>query len=374
MAEPPGRPAPLIRFEGVTKSFGAARAVAGVDLDIAQGEFFCLLGPSGCGKTTLMRTLAGFETPDSGRILLDGADLAGVPAHRRPVNMMFQSYALFPHMSVEANIAFGLRQDGVPRAEIAERVAAIVRTVQIQGLEKRRPHQLSGGQKQRVALARALVKRPLVLLLDEPLAALDRKLREDTRFELKELQARLGLTFLMVTHDQDEAMAMADRIGVMEKGRLVQVGAPAEVYETPATRGVAAFVGDSTLIEGVAGAFDGAAARLRVRAALGASSPEFVVAAREAPAEGSAVTLALRPEKLRLWTEPPEAGTPNVLEAEVWDLGYLGDKTLVRLRLPGGGTVRVSRLNASRRPEAGLSAHQRAWIGFDPADAVLLTR
>jgi putrescine transport system ATP-binding protein len=230
---------PLIRFETIVKQFGDFRAVDGVTLDIFEREFFCLLGPSGCGKTTLMRMLAGFEQPTSGCVLLAGQDIAGTPPHKLPVNMMFQSYALFPHMSVEKNVAFGLKQDGVAKDEIASRVAAILKQVQLTGMERRRPDQLSGGQRQRVALARALVKRPKVLLLDEPLGALDKKLREETQFELMDLQYELGITFLMVTHDQDEAMTMADRIGMMSKGRLVQVGTPGEIYEQPVSRAVA---------------------------------------------------------------------------------------------------------------------------------------
>src|SRR6187455_1189760 len=233
-----GGRAPLSRFEAVSKCFGAVAAVETLTLDIAQGEFFALLGPSGCGKTTLLRMLAGFETPSEGRIFLGGEDIVPVPPHRRPVNMMFQSYALFPHLTVAGNIAFGLKQDGMPRPEIETRVGEMLALVRLDGLGERRPHQLSGGQRQRVALARALAKRPKVLLLDEPLSALDRKLREETRFELMELQKRLGLTFIVVTHDQEEAMTVADRIGVMNSGRLVQVAPPAVVYEQPDSRWV----------------------------------------------------------------------------------------------------------------------------------------
>src|SRR5215211_6218378 len=240
----------LVRFEGVTKRFSGFAAVDRLSLDIVEGEFFALLGPSGCGKTTLLRMLAGFETPDEGRILLDGEDISGVPPYRRPVNMMFQSYALFPHLDVEHNIAFGLRQEHLPKPEIAARVKEALALVRLEGLQQRKPHQLSGGERQRVALARCLVKRPRVLLLDEPLAALDRRLREDTRFELADLQSRLGLTFVIVTHDQEEAMSLADRIGAMDKGRLAQVASPPEIYEQPNSRWVAQFVGDVNLIEG----------------------------------------------------------------------------------------------------------------------------
>jgi putrescine transport system ATP-binding protein len=241
-ADPAARP--LLRFEGVSKRFSGVAAVERVSLDVFPGEFFALLGPSGCGKTTLLRMLAGFETPDEGRILLDGEDIAPVPPYSRPVNMMFQSYALFPHLTVEGNVAFGLKQEGLPRDEIATRVAEMLALVKLDGLGKRKPHQLSGGQRQRVALARSLVKRPRVLLLDEPLAALDKKLRGETQFELMQLQEKLGLTFIIVTHDQQEAMTVADRIAVMDHGHLIQVATPPKIYEQPTSRWVAEFIGD----------------------------------------------------------------------------------------------------------------------------------
>src|SRR5436305_3138315 len=241
---------PLVTFDNVTKRFGDFAAVDGLTLDVFAREFFALLGPSGCGKTTLLRMLAGFEQPDAGRVVLEGEDLAGVPPYRRPVNMMFQSYALFPHMTVAGNVAFGLKQDGLPKDEVAVRVDEMLGLVQLGPLASRKPDQLSGGQRQRVALARSLAKRPKVLLLDEPLAALDRKLREETRFELKELQRGLATTFVIVTHDQDEAMTVADRIGVMNHGKLAQVGTPAEIYERPNSPWVAGFVGGVNLLEG----------------------------------------------------------------------------------------------------------------------------
>jgi putrescine transport system ATP-binding protein len=241
---------PYVEIERVTKTFGDFKAVDDVSLKIYKGEIFCLLGASGCGKTTLLRMLGGFEMPSSGRILIDGEDMTGVPPYERPVNMMFQSYALFPHMNVEQNVAFGLKQDRVPKAEIAERVATMLELVKLGGFAKRRPHQLSGGQRQRVALARSLVKRPKVLLLDEPLGALDKKLREHTQFELIGLQDKLGVTFLVVTHDQEEAMTLASRIGVMDHGEIVQAGTPSEIYEFPSSKFVADFVGSVNIFEG----------------------------------------------------------------------------------------------------------------------------
>jgi putrescine transport system ATP-binding protein len=364
------RAAPLIRFERVVRRFGAVTAVDDVSLDIREGEFFCLLGPSGCGKTTLMRMLAGFEQPDAGRVLLAGEDLAGTPPHRRPVNMMFQSYALFPHLTVTGNIAFGLKQEGRRKAEIAERVAEMLRLVQLEPCATRYPQQLSGGQRQRVALARALAKRPKVLLLDEPLAALDRKLREETQFELKEIQARLGTTFLVVTHDQHEAMAMADRIAVMDQGRIVQVGAPDEIYEAPASRFVARFVGDVNLLDG----------RLRGREGSclvidSAVAPEglFVDSAAAEAGQGGAVAVAVRPEKMAIHRERP-AAERNVLAGEVVDFSYLGDWTMVRVRLDRGETVRVSRQNASRAMAAPVARGERVYLSFASDAAVVLTR
>ncbi len=295
--ERPANAASYLRIEAVVKRFapGAAAAVDGVSLDIAAGEFFALLGPSGCGKTTLLRLLAGFETPDAGRILIDGVDMAGVPPYRRPVNMMFQSYALFPHMTAAQNVGFGLRQDGLPRAEIAARVAAMLDLVKLGPLARRKPHQLSGGERQRVALARALAQEPKLVLLDEPLAALDRKLREETRFELVRIQQRVGVTFLMVTHDQEEAMSMASRIAVMSGGCIVQLGTPQQIYEEPASRFVADFIGAVNLFAGrVAGAASGF---LHVDSAEAGAT----LVVEHAPlAAGSEVAIAVRPEKITL--------------------------------------------------------------------------
>src|SRR5215470_12118112 len=308
---------PLVRLENVTKRFGDTLAVDALSLDIFPGEFFALLGPSGCGKSTLLRLLAGFETPTEGRVLLAGAAINAVPPHRRPVNMMFQNYALFPHLTVEGNVAFGLKQEGRPRAEIIERVAEMLALVKLAPLARRKPHELSGGQRQRVALARSLVKRPQVLLLDEPLAALDKQLRGETQFELMELQTRLGTTFVIVTHDQEEAMMVAHRIAVMERGRIVQVGTPAEVYEQPNSRYVASFVGDVNLIEG----------RLVTTGAGGslidsAADIKLATNQRVDVATGDTVWVALRPEKLRVTTAPP-AASENCVAGRVAEIAYL---------------------------------------------------
>ncbi|MFL5130219.1 MAG: ABC transporter ATP-binding protein, partial [Microvirga sp.] len=293
---------PLIRFENVTKQFGDAVAVDHLSLNVFEGEFFCLLGPSGCGKTTLMRMLAGFETPSEGSIALAGQNLAGVPPYRRPVNMMFQSYALFPHMSVEKNIAFGLKQDGMPKDQIAERVGEMLRLVQLEKLARRYPSQLSGGQRQRVALARALARKPKVLLLDEPLGALDKKLREETQFELMDIQHELNMTFVVVTHDQEEAMTMADRIAVMDNGRIVQVATPGEIYEQPKTRFIAEFVGDVNILEGhVQGQENGL---WRVQTAS-ARTPLTIDDPDEVLHSGQAVAIAVRPEKMVIQRDPP---------------------------------------------------------------------
>jgi putrescine transport system ATP-binding protein len=357
----------LVRFEAVTKRFSGFTAVDKLSLDIFDGEFFALLGPSGCGKTTLLRMLAGFETPDEGRILLDGEDISGVPPYRRPVNMMFQSYALFPHLNVEHNIAFGLRQEHLPKAEIAARVKEALALTRLEGLQHRKPHQLSGGQRQRVALARCLVKRPRVLLLDEPLAALDRRLREDTRFELVDLQSKLGLTFIIVTHDQEEAMSLADRIGVMNHGQLAQVAPPPAIYEQPNSRWVAQFVGDVNLIEGKvvstdAGFMlvDSAVGRLRVKQANEAKP-------------GDPVWVALRPEKLRITREPPP-GEDNRIAGTVWDIGYLGDISLYQVKSDAGPVFKASVANLTRLIERPITWDDRVWLSFAPEAAVVLTK
>jgi ABC-type Fe3+/spermidine/putrescine transport system ATPase subunit len=323
---------PIVRIEGVAKRFGAIAAVDGVSLDIQRGELFALLGGSGCGKTTLLRMIAGFETPDAGRVLIDGQDMTGVPPHRRPVNMMFQSYALFPHMDVAGNVGYGLRREGLPAAEVTRRVSEALDQVRLGDYARRRPSQLSGGQRQRVALARALVKRPKLLLLDEPLAALDRKLREGTRFELVRLQAELGLTFIMVTHDQEEAMSMAGRLAVMDKGRIEQVGDPHEIYEHPRTRFIADFIGIANIL----------------------------------PVDGGQAWLALRPEKIGLFAARPNAD--HAEQGRIVDIAYEGNRSLYRVALGDGSVLMVSTANVARHPREPWPRGQEVWLGW-AADA-----
>ncbi|MGJ4884258.1 MULTISPECIES: ABC transporter ATP-binding protein [unclassified Bradyrhizobium] len=362
---------PILRIENVVKTFGSFRAVDGVSLDIRAGEFFALLGPSGCGKTTLLRMLAGFETPDEGRILLSGEEIAQVLPHQRPVNMMFQNYALFPHLNVRDNIAFGLKRAGMPRAEIATRVAEMVALVRLEGLEKRKPDQLSGGQKQRVALARSLARRPKVLLLDEPMAALDKKLRESTQFELMELQRKLGMTFIIVTHDQEEAMTVASRIGVMNAGRLEQVAAPRRLYEEPVSRWVAEFVGDINLFEGEVTARE--SHRLRITTA---AAGELAAAQPVTPISESKVAVAIRPEKIRLALRRPaaDAAAINCVEGAISDASYLGGKTVYKIKLDGGAVLHASQANTARLDADGYGLNQRVVAWFTPDDCVVLER
>jgi len=369
---------PLLRIDAVVKKFGPFRAVDRLSLDIRAGEFFALLGPSGCGKTTLLRMLAGFETPDEGRILLDGKDIAQLLPHQRPVNMMFQNYALFPHLSVHDNIAFGLKRTGMAASELAARVAEMVALVKLEGLEKRKPDQLSGGQKQRVALARSLARRPQVLLLDEPLAALDKKLRESTQLELMELQRRLGMTFIIVTHDQEEAMTVASRIGVMDHGRLEQVATPRELYEAPNSRWIAEFVGDVNLFEG----------QIEPRESrLLAMAPRLAIATRDAgtiyvaeprrPITKAVVCVAIRPEKVKLSRRGPVSDADhshaiNRLEGVVTDVSYLGGVTTYKVKLDSGAVVRSSMANTARIDIDAYSVSQRVVAWFTPDDCVVL--
>jgi putrescine transport system ATP-binding protein len=364
----PDRPqstTPMVRFAGVTKRFGTFTAVDDVSLDIAAGEFVALLGPSGCGKTTLLRMLAGFETPDQGAVFLDGQNTAGIPPYERPVNMMFQSYALFPHLTVAGNIAFGLRQESWPKSAIDTRVAEMLALVKLETFGHRKPHQLSGGQRQRVALARALAKSPKVFLLDEPLGALDKKLRDETQFELMALQKRLGLTFIIVTHDQEEAMTMAGRIGVMHEGKLVQVGTPAEIYEDPKTRWVAEFIGEVNLFEGPISSHRGDLAAIDTRAG------RLVVTRKDGFDDGDVVSVAIRPEKIEIAREAV-ADAMNMLHGHVVDIAYLGDLSVYKIRDQHGLILKASVANKDRHASGLLQRGDEAWLTFAPEAGVLI--
>ncbi|MEN2978507.1 polyamine ABC transporter ATP-binding protein [Tistrella bauzanensis] len=358
---------PYLQIVDVTKRFGDFVAVDNLSLDIYRGELFSLLGGSGCGKTTLLRMLAGFETPTAGQILIDGVDVARVPPYQRPVNMMFQSYALFPHMSVEQNVAFGLKQEGLPRAEIRDRVAEVLTLVQMQDFMRRKPDQLSGGQRQRVALARSLVKRPKLLLLDEPLGALDKKLRERTQLELVNIQESVGVTFVMVTHDQEEAMTMSSRIGVMRSGRLDQIGTPNEIYEYPTSRYVADFIGSVTMFEGYLAhehvdgtVIDSEETGGPIHVAHGVSATE-----------NQTLWVAIRPEKIRLSLTAP-TDTPNVFRGVVQDIVYLGDVSTYHVRLPSGKMVLATTHNMLRLAEPEISWDDEVYLSWHPGNAVVL--
>jgi putrescine transport system ATP-binding protein len=359
---------PQILIDGVSKNYGAGNAVDNVTLSIYKGEMFALVGASGCGKTTLLRMLAGFTEPTSGRIVIDGVDMSSVPPHERPVNMMFQSYALFPHMTVESNVGYGLRRLPLDDATRRARIQEALEMVQLGGLGKRRPHQLSGGQRQRVALARALIRRPKVLLLDEPLSALDKKLREQTQFELMDLQYKVGITFIVVTHDQDEAMALATRIAVMDHGHAVQVGTPAEIYEFPRSRFVADFVGTMNLFEGtVRGSQPGA---------IAVDCPEsggvLTVDDPGTFSVGQRVWVALRPEKIRLDKSPPEGAPVNQLRGTVWELGYLGNRSTYRVKIGSGKLVTVFAQNQRRTSQASIDWSDEVFVSWSADAAVLL--
>jgi putrescine transport system ATP-binding protein len=365
----PERGREYVRIEHVTKKFGDFVAVNNVTLTIGQGEIFCLLGGSGCGKTTLLRMLAGFETPSSGSIFIDGQDMAGIPPYDRPANMMFQSYALFPHMSVEKNVAFGLEQEGLPKAEIRQRVGEILELVKMGPFAARAPHQLSGGQRQRVALARALVKRPKLLLLDEPLGALDKKLREQTQFELLGIQERLGVTFVVVTHDQEEAMTLATRIGVMNRGEIVQVGTPTDIYEYPASRFVADFIGSVNMFEGRLVEDEPDHVRIECRELGGFVYVDHGISA---PPE-STVWAAIRPEKINIDRDRPE-GRDNQVRGVVKEIAYMGDISVFLVKLDSGRMVRVSRPNIVRQADDRISWEETVYLSWHASSPVVLTQ
>ncbi len=359
---------PQIVLEGLGKTYGAFTAVGSVNLAIYKGEMFALVGASGCGKTTLLRMLAGFVTPSAGRVSIDGVDMTDVPPHERPVNMMFQSYALFPHMSVADNVGYGLKRLRLDAATRRRRVEEALEMVQLGGLGARKPHQLSGGQRQRVALARALIRRPKVLLLDEPLSALDKKLRESTQFELMDLQYEVGITFIVVTHDQDEAMALSSRIAVMDRGAVVQVGTPAEVYEFPRTRFVADFFGTANLLEGTVSACEPG----RVTVHCTQLGCDLHVDDGGRVQVGERVCVAVRPEKIRLSKAPPEPGRHNRLQGVVWELGYLGNRSTYQVKTPGGTIVTAFAQNERRTLDWRIDWSDEVYLSWDADAAVLL--
>jgi len=363
---------PFIKVQGVSKLFGDFTAVDNVDLEIYKGELFSLLGGSGCGKTTLLRMLAGFESLSSGSIVIDGANMNNVPPYERPVNMMFQSYALFPHMTVEGNVAYGLRRDGVPKSEIEQRVADMLAMVELTRFRKRKPHQLSGGQRQRVALARSLVKQPKVLLLDEPLGALDKRLRDQTQFELMNIQDKLGITFVVVTHDQEEAMTLSTRIAVMDAGRFMQIGTPTEIYEFPVSRLVADFIGNANMFQG----------------RIHENGPDHVIVHSKEPdcefyidhgvsiTEGTRVWVALRPEKIRISEQATGEGTSNSIKGMVQEIGYLGGLSTYRVLVGDGQIVEVTSPNQSRPRDSNppIDWDDDVVLSWEPSSSVVLTK
>jgi putrescine transport system ATP-binding protein len=359
---------PFVRINNVTKKFGDAAAVSNVSLDIYKSELFCLLGGSGSGKSTLLRMLAGFEEPTAGSIEIDGQDMAGVPPYHRPVNMMFQSYALFPHMTVEKNIAYGLRRDHLPKGEIADRLEELLRLVKLEPFARRRPDQLSGGQRQRVALARALAKRPKLLLLDEPLGALDKKLREETQFELVKIQETLGVTFIVVTHDQEEAMSLATRIGVMNQGEIAMIGEPTDVYEFPNSRFVAGFIGSVNMFEGVVTEDEDDHVRIRSAEA----GCDIYVSHGVDCAPDQVLWYAIRPEKITLTRERPE-GDANITRGMVEDIAYLGDMSVFQVVLEGGKRIRVTKANSLRGDPDAIRWDEEVWAQWGSNSGSVLT-
>ena len=358
---------PYIQIENVTKKFGDFTAIDHLNLDIYKNEFFSLLGPSGCGKTTLLRMLAGFEKVTEGRILLDGEDISEIPPHLRPINMMFQSYALFPHMTVEKNIAFGLKQDNLPPNEINQRVEEMLELVELSDFAKRKPNQLSGGQSQRVALARSLAKRPKLLLLDEPLGALDKRLREQTQFELMDIQEKLEVTFVIVTHDQEEAMTVSSRIGVMDSGNLIQVATPTEIYEAPVNKDVADFIGDVNILRGIYKGQNDVGTQLHAD-----DSDSIVFATQEVGAStGDEMWFAIRPEKLEISKKKPK-NQHNILKGLIEDIAYGGSFSTYHVRLDSGRILKAIRANRVRTEEHHLTWEDEVYLHWEPHSAVVL--
>ena len=360
---------PLIQFRNVTKRFGSFTAIDDLTLDIFRREFFALLGPSGCGKTTLMRMLAGFETPTEGTITLDGKDISPVPPNKRAVNMMFQSYALFPHLTVYDNIAFGLKRSDMSKDEIAARVEQMLKMVQLDKFARRKPHQISGGQRQRVALARSLAKAPKLLLLDEPLGALDKKLREETQFELMDIQEKTGTTFVIVTHDQEEAMTVASRVAVMDHGKVIQVDTPDRIYETPNSVYVADFIGDVNLIEGNARPLEEG----QVAIAWAEGQPEIIGTPATPIAPGARVTFAIRPEKVAITNERPE-DKPNAVQGKVLDIAYLGNISTYHVELATGQNIKAQIANNRRIARRSFTWEDEVWLSWTATAGVVLTQ
>ncbi len=359
---------PLIEFKGVTKRFGEFTAIDNIDLKIYEREFFALLGPSGCGKTTLMRMLAGFETSTEGVITLEGQDVAPLPPNKRAVNMMFQSYALFPHLTVADNIAFGLKRSDMPKSEIAGRVDEMLALVQLSPFAKRKPHQISGGQRQRVALARSLAKAPKLLLLDEPLGALDKKLRQETQFELMDIQEKTGTTFVIVTHDQEEAMTVASRVAVMDHGKLVQVDTPDRIYETPNSVYVADFIGEVNLIKGKTSSNEGG--KIVIHWAEG--QPALQGTTEEAIGKGADVTFAIRPEKIAISKQRPDAA--NVVEGTILDIAYLGNISTYYVKLSTGQTIKAQTANNRRISRRSFTWEDTVFLSWTDTAGIILTR
>ena len=358
---------PLIQFQNVTKRFGSFTAIDDLSLDIYEREFFALLGPSGCGKTTMMRMLAGFETPTEGHILLAGQDIDPIPPNKRAVNMMFQSYALFPHLSIWDNIAFGLRRDKMPKQDLENRVEEMLRLTRLEQFARRKPHQISGGQRQRVALARSLAKAPKLLLLDEPLGALDKKLRQDTQFELMEIQETTGTTFVIVTHDQEEAMTVASRVAVMDQGKLMQVATPDRIYETPNSVYVADFIGDVNIIAGRAMAQGDE--NYRIDWAEG--QPPMSATSAINLTNGQGCHLAIRPEKVAISAERP-ADAINAIQGKVHDIAYLGNLSTYYVELANGTIMKAQTANTRRISRRSFTWEDPVWLSWTATAAVLL--